>query len=526
MSILLMEEIEVTEKDVQEAKESLDPKVRELLAKLVERLLTERPDNAYDILELMVASIKNEDEYHNTEPDNFETPNSNLLRSLFHPEKAEERDLNDVWMDKAVNATPWTDCNEQLSLLKRFAGVCIPDETIFLLRLSMRQLQQQFPNIYRLRFWGCFCFKWFVLEAELTPQGYAARDEEIKAAEKAAEEKARTDWEEKKREAEQKGEPLPNPLEPSEPEIPREQSGTGVNSLVYLVSESPGHPESWTWLPDLKPRDIILSRQILQIPEDIVGDVPTSELSKETLLRVQIARINSSTRVAPLGMFKMKKKLAPGEEEEEDEDDDEEEDDEEEDEDDDDEEEEGEVKEARLNAKFSSPPMQQLMDQNKWVHITPFILQGQARVKWWNPNPDAEEEEEEDEDDEDGPKKPGPEKGPKPLSPIGLDKASPELVEGFPTCWALRKVSVLGPPAVVARSLIWPGSISIFASGRLEHIYIGWGIKASSRHFCPKLVPELMPEPEEPILAADPTVQEEKAAEAENEENADDDDDE
>jgi len=68
-------------------------------------------------------------------------------------------------------------------------------------------------------------------------------------------------------------------------------------------------------------------------------------------------------------------------------------------------------------------------------------------------------------EDEDGPKKPGPEKGPKPLTPIGQDKANPELVEGFPTCWALRRASVLGPPAVVVRSLIWPGSISVFSAG-------------------------------------------------------------
>jgi len=48
----------------------------------------------------------------------------------------------------------------------------------------------------------------------------------------------------------------------------------------------------------------------------------------------------------------------------------------------------------------------------------------------------------------------------------------------------------------------------------LEHVYVGWGVKTSSRHFCPKLVPEVMAEPTELILAKDPTLQEEKDAEA------------
>jgi hypothetical protein len=48
----------------------------------------------------------------------------------------------------------------------------------------------------------------------------------------------------------------------------------------------------------------------------------------------------------------------------------------------------------------------------------------------------------------------------------------------------------------------------------LEHVYIGCGIKASSVHFCPKLMDGIMPEPEELVLAKDPTLEEEKAAAA------------
>jgi len=82
------------------------------------------------------------------------------------------------------------------------------------------------------RFWGCIAYKWYVLEAELTPQGFAARAEEIKEAAKAAEEEAKLAWEKNKKEAEEKGETPPEPVEFPLPEVPSEPSGTGVNSLV------------------------------------------------------------------------------------------------------------------------------------------------------------------------------------------------------------------------------------------------------------------------------------------------------
>lgn len=119
------------------------------------------------------------------------------------------------------------------------------------------------------------------------------------------------------------------------------------------------------------------------MPVDLEDEIDFCTMSATQFMRAQIARINSSTRVAPLGLFRMRKKLAPGEVEEEDDDDDEEEEDDEDDE---------EPKEARLNAHFKQPTLQSLLDQNNWVHTTLNILQEQARTKWWNPNPDADDD--------------------------------------------------------------------------------------------------------------------------------------
>ena len=71
------------------------------------------------------------------------------------------------------------------------------------------------------------------MEVELTPQGYATRAEEIKAAALAAAEEAKIAWEAKKKEALEVGDEPPAPLELPEPDVPSEPPGTGVNSQVY-----------------------------------------------------------------------------------------------------------------------------------------------------------------------------------------------------------------------------------------------------------------------------------------------------
>lgn len=77
-----------------------------------------------------------------------------------------------------------------------------------------------------------------------------------------------------------------------------------------------------------------------------------------------------------------------------------------------------------------------------------------------------EDEDEESGSEASGPRGPGPEVGPRPLAPLSEDRADPELAPGFPACFALRSATSVGPSAVVARSLLWPGAFTL-AVGRL-----------------------------------------------------------
>lgn len=60
--------------------------------------------------------------------------------------------LDEEWVNRPPQAAPWTDCREQMCLLKRFAGVCLQEDTDFLLGLVIRRLEQNFTSIYRIRY--------------------------------------------------------------------------------------------------------------------------------------------------------------------------------------------------------------------------------------------------------------------------------------------------------------------------------------------------------------------------------------
>lgn len=75
-----------------------------------------------------------------------------------------------------------------------------------------------------------------------------------------------------------------------------------------------------------------------------------------------------------------------------------------------------------------------------------------------------DEEDEESGSETSGGRGPRAETGPSPFSALNNDRAVPELVPGIPDCFALRSVSCL-VPAVVARSLLWPGAVTL-AVGR------------------------------------------------------------
>ncbi|KAF4524296.1 hypothetical protein B566_EDAN005352 [Ephemera danica] len=130
-----------------------------------------------------------------------------------------------------------------------------------------------------------------------------------------------------------------------------------------------------------------------------------------------------------------------------------------------------------------------------------------------------------DEDEDETSDEAGGKRGPKLLSPLSEDCADPSLAAGLTDCWALRDVSgVLQASAVLVRSLIWPGAFTLVAGRRLEHIYIGWGVKTQSRHRCPPFPPAPALEPADLVLTRDPTPADEAAAQENNEDDEDEED--
>lgn len=71
-----------------------------------------------------------------------------------------------------------------------------------------------------------------------------------------------------------------------------------------------------------------------------------------------------------------------------------------------------------------------------------------------------EEEDEESGSEASGGHGPRAETGPRPFAALSEDRAEPELVPGIPACFALRSASST-VPAVVARSLLWPGALTL-----------------------------------------------------------------
>lgn len=92
-----------------------------------------------------------------------------------------------------------------------------------------------------------------------------------------------------------------------EPVEGMENRGSGVNKYVYWACN--GSLGEWTQLPDLKPQDIINSRQI---KHTFSGDLnrllytnPFFFQKEAVYLRSQIARITHSTTLIPKGLFRL-----------------------------------------------------------------------------------------------------------------------------------------------------------------------------------------------------------------------------
>lgn len=86
----------------------------------------------------------------------------------------------------------------------------------------------------------------------------------------------------------------------------KEERGSGVNRFVYFVKTS-NNSLDWTMLPDVTPEQIRVARQVKYLltgdVKNVVHTYPPFPGNEGSYIRTQIARISSSTYVAPVGFY-------------------------------------------------------------------------------------------------------------------------------------------------------------------------------------------------------------------------------
>ncbi|RNA09951.1 radial spoke head 4 -like protein, partial [Brachionus plicatilis] len=454
------------------------------LAKVLTRLLTERPTDAVDVLEDISRLEKKEKFVSKTDtiidkPEkSTETKLAEIQRGLYIREGEEEENIGD--MDESE--TPLPNLLE-LSYYFEQAGVGIGREETYRIWLALKQLVEKYA-LESIRFWGkVFGIEQNYYVAELKFQ--EGKDEEEPEEEEEAEEAEKEESEENEEE-----DPVPKSTFKAPAQAPKELYGTGSNKYVYYVCNAPGKP--WTRLPNVTPSQISGARKIrkyltgrLDAPVVSYPPFPGNEAS---YLRAQIARISAGTHISPIGYYKFDEEgEAEGEED-------------------------GGRDSFIQNEEFEGLPSRELIDTANWVHHVLHILP-QGRTKWWNPSQKGDDDPEigEEEEEKEEPDMPEPEVGPQLLTPLTEDFE----IDGQPA-WTARSSSNLVTQFACAyvRSNLWPGAFAFGTEKKFENIYVGWGQKYSVDNLNPVLPP--LPQSEyvsgpEITETEDPTVLQEEA---------------
>ena len=160
--------------------------------------------------------------------------------------------------------------------------------------------------------------------------------------------------------------------------------------------------------------------------------------SEKIYLRGQIARINASCTLAPKGLHRFVEESTRDIEDNTPED--------------------GAIK---------MPVPAALCSLDSWVHLTPSLLkQGKTKHSEPKPGPGDEEVDPEELMKREVAKDPWEPR----LKPIAKDNAT----KGGMPPWVIKSFNISKTDGVVVvRSLWWPGSYTIYANGRSQHIYVG-----------------------------------------------------
>ncbi|XP_074848089.1 radial spoke head protein 6 homolog A-like isoform X2 [Carettochelys insculpta] len=374
------------------------------LARMLTKILDERPINAVDIIENISKDVKwaQFQKKMDTLRDEHEMlPTFELAekyKALFLKGTGEGGDQEP---EEELTDTPLPNVMETAFYFEQ-AGVGLSMDENYHILLALKQLVSTQP-IQTCRFWGKILgleMNYIVAEVEYREGEEEEETEEEEVIEEGGKEggEGKDDEEDEEREDD---EPPKSTYKPP-PVVPKEENRTGTNKFIYFVCNEPGKP--WVKLPPVTPAQIVAARKMkkfftgrLDAP---VVSYPPFPGNEANYLRAQIARISAGTQISPLGFYQF------GEEEG-------------------DEEEEGGAGRDTYeeNPDFESISVTELVDSlSNWVHHVQNILM-QGRCSWINPSQKSEEEEEEGEEEEkaEEPDEPQPEVGPPLLTPLSED---------------------------------------------------------------------------------------------------------
>jgi len=437
------------------------------IAAISRKIIEEKPENAYQLFENLSLQIK-QSKLNIT---NYDIPRidineqekqeiqANMESILVSCGRKPERKTNENKVDDAdddndddnnnndndeqeeeqpIDLTKCANILEYQQLLQ-YAGIYIDYEETYLLQNAFIRLIRRFPEIENSRFWGkiqAINNDYWIVEAKLSE--------------------------------------YPEIPEDKPPKI--EDPGKGINEFVYFVITNIENGE-WIKLNDATPEQIKKSRQVYRLftgnLSESVGGQTHFEWTESELLRSQIARISSSTILAPTDYYQK-----PEEDDEEN------------------------PFIIELNEEFV-PNEDGGINEDSWCHSRGHLrLEGRLK-KYIKPQYDEEDEnneiEKDQEEKEENEKEPSAEELEEEipiLQSISNDKCgefnngTDEQENESSNCWFIRKINENMPYKIVTiNNKLWNGAKTIYLSNtkKFINIYIGNGIKYRNKYFTPSI---------------------------------------
>merc|ERR1712048_988347 len=498
-----MSDLSQRDLEVQNAKAALiGDGTYDCLAKVIRKLLDEKPANAAEQLSSIVDRVKLET---TTSPDNLSSLQicADKSQQAELAEKIQDLFTNDGNAEAELEEDEEAGANlpnlQETAFYFKQGGIGLCDEEWTRIYLAMKQLCEKEPTMEQCRFWGKIMglkANYYIVEGKLPPQD----DDD--------EEESENDGSENNDDGDEDG--LPKSTWKPVPDVEPEGKGLpGTNMYTYWVTNEPG--TGWVQLDSVKPAHISIARQITKFftgdLEANVDSFPVFPGQEKHLLRVQIARITHGAYVAPMTYYQLDEEA------------------------DLDDPEASAVMEPQLNPDFEGVILRDLLDPSlqAWVHARPFIL-NQGRCDFKDPNKkEGEEEFDEDEDEEELMQEADREIGPPQLTALSEDLE----VTGIPA-WSISSSSSLSHSMhqiAIIKSNLWPGAAAYCNGHKFDNIYLGYGQKYTADNFSPAScqVFEVEYVQTEVVEESDPTVEQENALkaaeEANNEDEGDDRDD-